>query len=190
MPHLERWLARARIAREPGASAEAWLAARYGLEGAPVAAVTLAIDEAPQPGHWLRADPVYAQVERDSIVLHHAAMLAIRPGAAPFMLYTSASFSFSAFRYGEFGGNNGTTTPPGRIGCGAYGASVAVAGFGTFIGAGSGGKAADSAAAEAAASAANSAGTQVRPASNAARRQNGSNVGCMGSGERGVIPPT
>jgi hypothetical protein len=82
MPHLERWLARADITREPGAGAEAWLAGRYGLDPAPVAAVSLAVDEAPQPGQWLRADPVYARIERDTLVLHHAAMLAIEPEEA------------------------------------------------------------------------------------------------------------
>ena len=63
-------------------SAEAWLAARFGLPDAPVAAVSLAIDEAPQPGHWLRADPVFARVERDTLVLHHSAALAIEPDEA------------------------------------------------------------------------------------------------------------
>ena len=33
----EGWLARAEVTREPGASAEAWLAGRYGLDPAPVA---------------------------------------------------------------------------------------------------------------------------------------------------------
>jgi hypothetical protein len=77
LPHLERWLARADISREPPANAETWLARRYGLEGLPVAPIALAVDEAPQPGHWLRADPVFARVERDSLVLHHAVALAI-----------------------------------------------------------------------------------------------------------------
>ena len=77
LPHLERWLARADISREAPGHAEAWLAGRYGLEGLPVAPIALAVDEAPQPGHWLRADPVFARVERDSLVLHHAAALAI-----------------------------------------------------------------------------------------------------------------
>ncbi|HEX5129223.1 MAG TPA: hypothetical protein VFV90_05730 [Usitatibacter sp.] len=77
LPHLERWLARADAVREPARSAEGWLAHRFGLEPAPVAAVSLAVDEAPQPGHWLRADPVFARVERDSLVLHHAAALGI-----------------------------------------------------------------------------------------------------------------
>src|SRR5579883_2497300 len=55
------------------------------------------------------------------------------------MLYCSASFTRSAFKNGEPGGYNGTTIPPCRMGCGAYGASVTGAGFGTAIGAGSGG---------------------------------------------------
>ena len=77
LPHFERWLARADIVRDPALHAEAWLARRFGLDSLPVAAVTLAVDEAPQPGHWMRADPVFARVERDSLVLHHAAALAI-----------------------------------------------------------------------------------------------------------------
>jgi len=82
LPHLERWLARADPGRAPGVSAEAWLGHRYGLDPAPVAAVSLAVDEAPQPGYWLRADPVYARVERDAFVLHHSAMLAVEADEA------------------------------------------------------------------------------------------------------------
>jgi hypothetical protein len=82
LPHLERWIARADRAREPQRSAEAWLARRFGVEPAPVAAVSLAVDEAPQPGHWLRADPVFARVERDTLVLHHSASLAVAPEEA------------------------------------------------------------------------------------------------------------
>jgi hypothetical protein len=77
LPHLERWLARADIERDPARHAEAWLARRFGLASLPVAAVALAVDEAPQPGHWLRADPVFARIQGDSLVLHHAAALAI-----------------------------------------------------------------------------------------------------------------
>ena len=77
LPHLERWLARADIARDEAGNAESWLARRFGLDALPVAPVSLAVDEAPQPGHWLRADPVFARVERDTLVLHHAAALSI-----------------------------------------------------------------------------------------------------------------
>jgi hypothetical protein len=82
MPQLERWLARSELGRDPARNAEAWLAARFGLADAPVAAVTLAVDEAPQPGAWLRADPVFARVERDSLVLHDASHLGIEPEEA------------------------------------------------------------------------------------------------------------
>ena len=82
LPHLERWLARADLGRAPGASAEAWLGQRYGLDPVPVAAVSLAVDEAPQPGQWLRADPVYARVQRDTLVLHPAGALSIDPAEA------------------------------------------------------------------------------------------------------------
>lgn len=81
-PNLERWLARADPARDEATSGEAWLARRFGLEGVPVAPVTLAIDESPQPGAWLRADPVYVRVERDTLVLHDASILEISPDEA------------------------------------------------------------------------------------------------------------
>lgn len=82
LPHLERWLARADITGEAAIGAEAWLARRFGLEEAAVAPVTLAVDEAPQPGSWLRADPVYMRVERDTLVLHGAEVLEIAPDEA------------------------------------------------------------------------------------------------------------
>jgi hypothetical protein len=82
LPHAERWLARADIARAEVTSAEAWLARRFGLDEVAVAPVTLAVDEAPQPGTWLRADPVHARVERDTFVLHSADILAITPEEA------------------------------------------------------------------------------------------------------------
>lgn len=75
-PRLERWLARADVVREPG-GAQAWLARRFGLAGTPVAPVTLAADAGLHPGQWLRADPVFARPERDTLVLHGAAELAI-----------------------------------------------------------------------------------------------------------------
>jgi hypothetical protein len=81
-PNLERWLARADLAREEPAGAQAWLARRFGVDGLPVAAVTLAVDEAPQAGAWLRADPVYVRVERDTLVLHDASVLEVTPEEA------------------------------------------------------------------------------------------------------------
>jgi hypothetical protein len=82
LPHLERWLARADLARDSARSGESWLGRRYGLEPAPVAAIALAVDEAPQPGHWLRADPVHVRIERDTLVLHPAGTLSIEPAEA------------------------------------------------------------------------------------------------------------
>lgn len=81
-PALERWLARADVARDPATSPQSWLARRFGREDAAVAPVTLAVDEAPQPGTWLRADPVYMRVERDTLALHGAEVLAIEPDEA------------------------------------------------------------------------------------------------------------
>src|ERR1035437_604924 len=65
-------------------------------------------------------------------------MLLMRPGTAWLMLYCSASRTRSALSNGEPGGYSGTTTPPGKMGNGAYGASFAGPGFGTDKGAGSG----------------------------------------------------
>jgi hypothetical protein len=82
LPQLERWLARADVARDTATSAEAWLARRFGLDEVAVAPVTLAVDEAPQPGTWLRADPAYVRVQGDTLVLHPAEVLAIAPDEA------------------------------------------------------------------------------------------------------------
>ena len=88
LPRLERWLARAELARDPSRGMEAWLGRAFGLDPAPVAAVSLAVDEAPQPGHWLRADPVYARVQGDTLVLHPAGMLSIEPDEARALVAT------------------------------------------------------------------------------------------------------
>jgi hypothetical protein len=82
LPNTERWLARADVARDVATNAEAWLARRFGHEEIAVAPVTLAVDEAPQPGTWLRADPVYMRVARDTLVLHGAEILEIMPEEA------------------------------------------------------------------------------------------------------------
>jgi hypothetical protein len=82
LPQLERWLARADLARDPAPDAETWLARRFGLAEAPVAPVTLAADDAPAEGAWLRADPVYARAERDTMVLHDATVLEVTSAEA------------------------------------------------------------------------------------------------------------
>jgi hypothetical protein len=77
LPFLERLFARGeRLPAEPAGHARA-LAARFGLAAAPlpIAALTLAGDDRPQPGPWLRADPVHLAVERDALVLRDASAL-------------------------------------------------------------------------------------------------------------------
>jgi len=102
LPRLERWLARADLARDPAPDAEAWLAGRFGLDGTPVAAVTLAADDAPAEGTWLRADPVYARVQRDTMVLHDASVLEVTRAEADQLvaalqgLFGSDGFEFHA----------------------------------------------------------------------------------------------
>ncbi len=77
LPGLETWLARADTSREPG-TGNAWLLRQWGLgAGAPTAALTLAADGGPREGTWLRADPVHQRVDRDALVLHDAAVLAL-----------------------------------------------------------------------------------------------------------------
>src|SRR5882672_3574140 len=58
-------------------------------------------------------------------------MLLMRPGTALLILYCSASRTRSALRNADPAGYSGTTTPPWRIGCGAYGASFVGPGCGT-----------------------------------------------------------
>lgn len=73
---LERWLGRADLERSPPLGADRCLAALYGLDSPPpIAAISLAGDEAPRQGAWLRADPVHLQIEGDSIVVHDASVL-------------------------------------------------------------------------------------------------------------------
>lgn len=78
LPHLERWIARGDAQRLPSQGAAPWLAERFGIEPPlPVAAVTLAADDAPREGAWLRADPVHLQVSTDAVTLHDTSMLDI-----------------------------------------------------------------------------------------------------------------
>jgi hypothetical protein len=78
LPFLERLFARGdRLPVVPLGYAQE-MARRFGLPGErlPIAALTLAGDDQPRPGHWLRADPVHLAVERDALVLRGAATLA------------------------------------------------------------------------------------------------------------------
>lgn len=76
LPALEKALARANASRE-GVAGAAWLLARYGLPAStPLANLTAAADGLP-PADWLRADPVHQRIERDALVLHDPAVLAL-----------------------------------------------------------------------------------------------------------------
>ncbi len=83
LPELEKWLARARIARHPAIGADAWLAEVSGV-GSPVphAAIALAGLGGPQDGLWMHADPVNLDVQRDSVVLRDASVLSLAAGEA------------------------------------------------------------------------------------------------------------
>ncbi|MGE5095189.1 MAG: hypothetical protein ACM3SO_08615 [Betaproteobacteria bacterium] len=79
LPHLERWIARADVERLDMPGPEAWLAQRFDLPAPfPIAAVTLAADDAPQPGMWLRADPVHLQISPEAVALHDASVLDVQ----------------------------------------------------------------------------------------------------------------
>ncbi len=72
LPSLEKWLARAGIARVPGGTV-AWLGTAFGLaHPIPVAAI-----ETGGAGAWLRADPVHLMVGREGVQLLPAAALGI-----------------------------------------------------------------------------------------------------------------
>ena len=78
LPHAEKWLARARSAREPGSSALRWLARQHGIgEPVPVAAMSRLGEGRDSQGQWLRADPVHLRVENDGLVLHDPEALSL-----------------------------------------------------------------------------------------------------------------
>jgi hypothetical protein len=78
LPWAERALARADRERVAIRGLDAWLARAFAVaEPLPVAAVTLAGDDAPRAGTWLRADPVHLHVGQDAVALHDAAILGV-----------------------------------------------------------------------------------------------------------------
>lgn len=79
---VEKWLARADVARHPARSAAAWLADAYGMPALPVAALSRLGDAGSAEGAWMRADPVHLLVEGDSLRLRDASMLDVRPDEA------------------------------------------------------------------------------------------------------------
>ena len=99
LPYLERWIARGRTERVEAAGATAWLAQRFGLDAPiPVAAVSLAADDAPRDGTWLRADPVHLQVSSEVVALHDASVLDIhRDEAATLSAVLQQHFAADGF---------------------------------------------------------------------------------------------
>jgi len=76
LPALEKWLARADLARVPGRGAYAWLAEASALpDPPPYAAIALAGEGEPREGPWMRADPVHLRINRDLVSLYDASTL-------------------------------------------------------------------------------------------------------------------
>jgi hypothetical protein len=73
---VERWLGRAEVVRDPAPNASAWLAAAFGLERLPAAALERAAS-GKREGHWMRADPVHLRIEGDALRLHDAPSVGI-----------------------------------------------------------------------------------------------------------------
>ena len=87
LPWVERWLVRAERQRIALRGLNAWLARAFSLaEPPPVGAVTLAADDKPAPGTWLRADPVHLRIAGDAVILHDAAALEITADEAAHLL--------------------------------------------------------------------------------------------------------
>src|SRR5258706_8557402 len=83
VPGLEKWLARADVRSEAGASATSWLGAAYGLAAPlPVAAISRAGEGAEADGEWMRADPVHLRIDHDFLKPHHASAHVVRPAEA------------------------------------------------------------------------------------------------------------
>jgi hypothetical protein len=87
LPALERWVARADLARRPEKSASGLLASAFALPSPPpVAAIALADDREPREGGWIRADPVHLRIEQDAVALHDPAVLDITRAEADSLL--------------------------------------------------------------------------------------------------------
>jgi len=92
---LERWLARADVARDAARGRHGWLANAFGMERLPVAALERLGEGAGREGTWMRADPVHLRVEGDALRLYDASMLALSPEEAA-SLAASLQQHFSA----------------------------------------------------------------------------------------------
>lgn len=87
LPALERWVARADVARRPEKSVVALLASAFALPSPPpVAAIALAAEREPREGGWIRADPVHLRIEQDAVALHDPAVLDITRAEADSLL--------------------------------------------------------------------------------------------------------
>ncbi|MGE5615908.1 MAG: hypothetical protein ACM3X5_03250, partial [Bacillota bacterium] len=92
LPHLERWMAAARIEHVPAADATEWLAHAFALPSpAPVAPIALAGEGLDARGTWVRADPVHLRIDRDALRLHAPASLAIERDEADALVATLRS---------------------------------------------------------------------------------------------------
>ncbi len=83
LPWAERWVARGDAHRVAIRGLDTWLARAFGVPGpAGIASITLAADDAPRAGHWLRADPVHLRIGQDAVALHDAAVLDVTAAEA------------------------------------------------------------------------------------------------------------
>jgi hypothetical protein len=87
LPALERWVARAGMARRPEKGTMEILASAFALPSPPpVAAIALAAEHEPREGGWIRADPVHLRIEQDAVALHDPAVLEITRAEADSLL--------------------------------------------------------------------------------------------------------
>ncbi len=101
LPRLERWLARSDLARAPLRGVHAVVAEAFSLATpAPIAALTLAADDEPRPGVWLRADPVHLRLAQDAVALHDASVLDVtRDEAAALVGALASHFAADGFEF-------------------------------------------------------------------------------------------
>jgi hypothetical protein len=99
LPALETMLARARAEPSASASLEAWLCERFGLPDSAVAPVTLRADGMePGAAWWLRADPAYAHIRQNELILQAGVPLS-EAEAGRLCAALNAHFSGAAMRF-------------------------------------------------------------------------------------------
>ena len=83
LPALETWLARAQPEPLRAGSLEDWLCAAFGVADHAIAPLTLAAEGVDAGTHyWLRADPVYLDLQREQMILHADIEVAAEDAAA------------------------------------------------------------------------------------------------------------